>query len=69
MYGIFIYFYAITVNVSYGFLYSEESFTWVLGFYNAIMKFLFYFLNAKQMQKSKYAKVEIIYAMRKSKYG
>jgi hypothetical protein len=35
----------------------------------ATIKFLFYFLNAKQMQKSKYAKEKIIHAMLKSKYG
>ena len=69
MHGIFIYFYATKVNVSYGFLHSEESFTWGLGYYNAIMKILFYFPSAKQMQKSEYAKVEIIHAMRKTKYG
>jgi hypothetical protein len=33
------------------------------------MKFLFSFLNAMLMQKSKHAKVKIIYAMLKGKYG
>ena len=41
-----------------------------LGFYDAIIQFLFYFFqNAKLMQKSKYAKVKITHAMQKGKYG
>ena len=53
---------------SWGVLHTIELFTCGLEFYNAIMKFLFLFLNAKHMQKSKYAKVKIIHAMLKSKY-
>ena len=55
---------------SCGFLHSKESFTWGIGFYDAIIQFLFYFFqNAKLMQKSKYAKVKITHAMQKGKYG
>jgi len=53
---------------SYGVLHTVELFTWGLGFHNATMKFSFYFLSAKQMQQSKYAKVKIIHAILKSKY-
>ena len=68
MHGIFVYFYAFTVNITIG-IYTVDLFTWGLGFFYAVMKFLFYFLNAKDMQKSKYAKVKITHAMQKSKYG
>ena len=52
---------------SWGFLHTVELLTWGLVFYNAIMKFYFMFISAKQMQKSKYAKVKNN-AMLKSKY-
>ena len=64
----YFYFDAATVNILGGFLHTIELFTWGLGFHNATIKFLFYFLSAKQMQKSKYAKAKIIHAMLKSKY-
>ena len=54
---------------SWGFLHTVELLTWGLEFYNATMKILFSFQNAKYMHKIKYAKVKIIHAMRKSKYG
>ena len=43
---------------SCGFLHTVKIFTWGLGFYNAIINFLFYFLDALQMWKNKYAKVK-----------
>ena len=61
-----VFFYATMVNILRVFLHTVELFTWGLGFYNATMKILIYFLSAKQIQKSKYAKV--IHAMLKCKY-
>jgi hypothetical protein len=53
-------FYASTVNLSYGFLHTIKIIHMGLEFYNAMVKrFLLYFLNAMQMQKSKYAKVKV----------
>jgi len=48
---------------SYKFLHTVKVFTWGLEFYNVMMQFLFSFLNTMLMQKSKCAKVKIIYAM------
>jgi hypothetical protein len=53
---------------SWGFLHTIELLTCGLGFYNTIMKFLFYVYKCKANVESKYAKVEIIHAMLKSKY-
>ena len=57
------YFYAATVNILEGFYtpqnYSHEAQDFIMQQWN----FYFYFLSAKQMQKSKYAKVKMIYAM------
>ena len=54
---------------SWGFLHTGELFTWGLGFYNAVMGFLFFFSNAMPIQKSKYAKVKIIHEMQKGENG
>ena len=69
MHAWYFYFYATMVNILAGFYTPQKLFTWGLGFYNVVMQFLFSFLNAMRMQKSKYVKMEIIHAMRKSKYG
>ena len=69
MHAWYFYFYATMVNILAGFYTPYKLFTWGLGFYNVVMQFLFSFLNAMRMQKSKYVKMEIIHAMRKSKYG
>jgi hypothetical protein len=54
---------------SCGFLHTVKSIHMGLKVYNAMMKFLFSFLNVVLMQKSKYAKVKIIYAIQKGKHG
>ena len=66
MHCIFI-FYATMVNILVGFYTPQKLFTWGLGFYNVVMQFLFSFLKAMRMQKSKYAKMEIIYTVCKNK--
>ena len=50
---------------SCGFLHTINIIHMELKVYNAMMKFLFSFLNAMLMQKSKYAKGKIIHAMLK----
>jgi hypothetical protein len=46
MHGIFIIFYATTVNILVGFYTPLKLFTWGLRVYNAVIEFLFSFLNA-----------------------
>ena len=50
---------------SCGFLHTVKIIHMELKIYNAMMKFLFSFLNAMLMQKSKYAKGKIIHAILK----
>jgi len=68
MHGIIIIiFNATTVNILVGFYTPWKVFTWGFKIYNALMEFLLFFSNVMLMQKSKYAKVEIIHVTRK--YG
>ena len=69
MHGIFITFLCHHGEYSCEVLHTVEIFTWGLGFYNAVMGFLFFFSNAMPMQKSKYAKVKIIHEMQKGENG
>jgi hypothetical protein len=57
---VFLNFYTSIVNLSCGFLHTVKIIHIGIEFYNAMVKrFLLYFPNAKQMQKSKYAKVKV----------